>query len=253
MHATTQLGTVRPDRHLNSTHFSEGRGNRRRVVDCFNHGRALASTVLNPHRVHFRMFGNLPLSATDMPLKGTRRPTSFRAERVTLEARASEGCQQLPISALRGQAGTSTEHTFPRDKATGETLWLRQTRPHLGINHDEPPMVHFRMIGNLPLRAKDMPVEASPSATTFRAERSHWMPRHVRGMAATTHCDARPAPRPRDEGIKIFDLDLEEQAKNLLHAKCVMVPDKLTTRCPHFPLDQPEPGHVRPGFGMDYF
>ncbi|KAF1855718.1 hypothetical protein Lal_00046786 [Lupinus albus] len=38
----------------------------------------------------------------------------------------------------------------------------------------------------------------------------------------------------RDEGIKIFDLDLEEQAKNLLHAKCVMVPDKLTTRCPHF-------------------
>ncbi|KAF1855487.1 hypothetical protein Lal_00043738 [Lupinus albus] len=32
-------------------------------------------------------------------------------------------------------------------------------------------MVHFRMIGNLPLRAKDMPVEASPSATTFRAER----------------------------------------------------------------------------------
>ncbi|KAF1856215.1 hypothetical protein Lal_00046817 [Lupinus albus] len=88
MHATTQLGTVRPDRHLNSTHFSEGRGNRRRVVDCFNHGRALASTVLNPHRVHFRMFGNLPLSATDMPLKGTRRPTSFRAERVTLEASA---------------------------------------------------------------------------------------------------------------------------------------------------------------------
>ncbi|KAF1855916.1 hypothetical protein Lal_00049255 [Lupinus albus] len=34
------------------------------------------------------MFGNLPLSATDMPLKGTRRPTSFRAERVTLEASA---------------------------------------------------------------------------------------------------------------------------------------------------------------------
>ncbi|KAF1856083.1 hypothetical protein Lal_00045195 [Lupinus albus] len=52
-----------------------------------------------------------------------------------------------------------------------DVVWLRQTRPHLGINHDEPPMVHFRMIGNLPLRAKDMPVEASPSATTFRAER----------------------------------------------------------------------------------
>ncbi|KAF1854469.1 hypothetical protein Lal_00046857 [Lupinus albus] len=90
------------------------------------------------------------------------------------------------------------------------------------------------MIGNLPLRAKDMPVKASPSATTFRADGSHWKPRHVRGMTATTHCDARPAPHQRDEGIKIFDLDLEEQAKNLLHAKCVMVPDKLTTRCPHF-------------------
>ncbi|KAF1856210.1 hypothetical protein Lal_00046812 [Lupinus albus] len=126
MHATTQLGTVRPDRHLNSTHFSEGRGNRRRVVDCFNHGRALASTVLNPHRVHFRITGH------------------------TRSLGASEGCQQLPISALRGQAGTSTEHTFPRDKATGETLLVASNTAALGINHDEPPMVHFRMIGTCP-------------------------------------------------------------------------------------------------------
>ncbi|KAF1891706.1 hypothetical protein Lal_00031676 [Lupinus albus] len=51
----------------------------------------------------------------------------------------------------------------------------------------------------------------------------------------------------RDEGIKIFDLDLEEQAKNLLHAKCVMVPDKLTTRCPHFSV-----GPARTGTRMTW-
>ncbi|KAF1854965.1 hypothetical protein Lal_00049260 [Lupinus albus] len=172
MHATTQLGTVRPDRHLNSTHFSEGRGNRRRVVDCFNHGRALASTVLNPHRVHFRMFGNLPLSATDMPLKGTRRPTSFRAERVTLEASARpRDANSYPSRHCEARPAPQQSTLFRGTRRQERRCWLRQTRPHLGINHDEPPMVHFRMIGNLPLRAKDMPVEASPSATTFRAER----------------------------------------------------------------------------------
>ncbi|KAF1891689.1 hypothetical protein Lal_00049261 [Lupinus albus] len=48
------------------------------------------------------MFGNLPLSATDMPLKGTRRPTSFRAERVTLEASARpRDAHNYPFGTVR--------------------------------------------------------------------------------------------------------------------------------------------------------
>ncbi|KAF1891620.1 hypothetical protein Lal_00043767 [Lupinus albus] len=47
MPTTTHLGTVRPGRHLNRAHISEGRGDWRDVADCFNHGLATASTVLN--------------------------------------------------------------------------------------------------------------------------------------------------------------------------------------------------------------
>ncbi|KAF1855662.1 hypothetical protein Lal_00046773 [Lupinus albus] len=47
MPTTTHLDTVRPGRHLNRAHISEGRGDWRDVADCFNLGLASASTVLN--------------------------------------------------------------------------------------------------------------------------------------------------------------------------------------------------------------
>ncbi|KAF1891629.1 hypothetical protein Lal_00043776 [Lupinus albus] len=98
------------------------------------------------------MFGNLPLRATDMPLKGTRRPTSFRAERVTLEASACP----------RDAHNYPSRHCEARPAPQQSTLF-RGTR--------RLERLHFRMIGNLPLRATDMTVKASPSATTFRAGR----------------------------------------------------------------------------------
>ncbi|KAF1891655.1 hypothetical protein Lal_00043803 [Lupinus albus] len=73
MPTTTHLGTVRPGRHLNRAHISEGRGDWRDVADCFNLGLASASTVLNRQSALPDVW-NLPLSATDMPLKGTRSP-----------------------------------------------------------------------------------------------------------------------------------------------------------------------------------
>ncbi|KAF1855498.1 hypothetical protein Lal_00043750 [Lupinus albus] len=80
MPTTTHLDTVRPGRHLNRAHISEGRGDWRDVADCFNLGLASASTVLNRPECTSGCLGTCP--------SGTRRPTSFRAERVTLEASA---------------------------------------------------------------------------------------------------------------------------------------------------------------------
>ncbi|KAF1855139.1 hypothetical protein Lal_00046594 [Lupinus albus] len=80
MRTTTHLDTVRPGRNLNRAHISEGRGDWRDVADCFNHGLALASTALNRPECTSGCLGTCP--------SGTRRPTSFRAERVTLEASA---------------------------------------------------------------------------------------------------------------------------------------------------------------------
>ncbi|KAF1891666.1 hypothetical protein Lal_00046521 [Lupinus albus] len=66
------------------------------------------------------------------------------------------------------------------------------------FNHVQPPKVHFRMLGNLPLRATAMPIRATPSATSFRAERvtreASARPRDAHNYPSR-HCEARPAPQ----------------------------------------------------------
>ncbi|KAF1856101.1 hypothetical protein Lal_00045216 [Lupinus albus] len=139
--------------------------------------------------------------AADTPKKGSPSTTTFREQRASVEATTIPRDPRNKPTLHCEARPAPRQNTFPRDKATGETLLIDSTTSAPWL---QP--VHFRMIGNLTHGAAATPMKGSPSTTTFRAERATveatTIPRDPRNKP-TLHCEARPAPQqntfPRDK------------------------------------------------------
>ncbi|KAF1855141.1 hypothetical protein Lal_00046596 [Lupinus albus] len=69
MPTTTHLGTVRPGRHLNRAHISEGQGDCRDDADGLNHYRAMASTMFNRQKCTSGCLDTCPFVLRLCPLR----------------------------------------------------------------------------------------------------------------------------------------------------------------------------------------
>ncbi|KAF1891633.1 hypothetical protein Lal_00043779 [Lupinus albus] len=203
---TRQFRGIRnnPSRHCEARQAPQqrtlfrGTGNRGHVADGLNHKRPWPQPCSTAKSALPDAWKLAP-SCYGHAIRATPSATSFRAERVTREASARpRDAHNYPSRHCEARPAPQQSTHFRGTRRLQNDADGLNPLPRHGLNHVQPPKVHFRMLGHLPLRATAMPIKATPSATSFRAERStreaSARPRDAHNYPSR-HCEAGPAPQ----------------------------------------------------------